>query len=193
MEPVACTSMMWQQHLHIFQPHGTWHYTSTSKNSNVVFSIYSASYGVWSSQVPQLGHHVKMSIKEFMEQFLLDFHTCDIVIAKDFEHNHIIRAIHFKYLYKENQEVLWTKQLVVHKDHRNKGVATCKIWKLWTKSNAWPCHPYVVNVHKNLSVQHVDKLIQRNCLPCIQNDKIAFSLEKMCYVKIFLYRAHHGW
>lgn len=90
-----------------------------------MFSINSASYGVWSSQVPQLGHHVKMSIKEFMEQFLLDFHTRDIVIAKDFEHNHIIRAIHFKYLYKENQEVLWIKQLVVHKDHRNK----LKVWQ----------------------------------------------------------------
>jgi hypothetical protein len=133
---------------------------------------------------------VKTFVKKFMHQFLSEFHTCDIAIAKSLKINHIGQVIYFKYLYKENQEVLWIKQLVVHKEHCNKGVATCTIWKLWTKSNAWvSCHAYVANAHKDLSMKHVDKLIQRDCLPYIRKCKIAFSPEK-CVIQRRFYTKH---
>ena len=92
---------------------------------------------------------------------------------------------------------------MVREDHRNNGVATGMIQKLWIESNPWACglvscHPYAVKAleaatrkkcNKDLSAKHASELIQCSYVPYVQNCGIEFTTTT-CAIQTHFYIEH---
>ncbi len=134
--------------------------------------LYSNNYGMWSDNNPnQLKGQVKLSKDRIREMLYVD--ETALYYARDIENNQIVGyAIalrkHIKYL----GVFSWVTQLVVHKSHRNQGIAENLLFSIWGLSDdyAWgiiTSNPYAVRA--------LEKATRRRSVPI----KIKKKIEKI--------------
>jgi hypothetical protein len=139
--------------------------------------LFSFHYGIWKN-----GQRVKMNSSFLQKNYFYD--NCHLITA--FQSNLIGHCFYRRFYYPPGDGyVLWITQLVVHKNYRNKGIATrlCKeMLKRHTNIFAYgvvTSHPYCVRalldkkkINKKLILQHSQQLIHFSNINYIQNKKI---------------------
>lgn len=138
-------------------------------------TLYSNHYGIWESDNSQnLTGKVKLSPKRIRE--ILNIDNTDLYYAIDTQNNKIVGyAIALRKRIKYLGVFSWVTQLVVHSEHRKKGIAKNLLFSIWGLSNdyAWgivTSNPYAVRA--------LEKATRRRSIPL----KIKRKIDKIIMV-----------
>ncbi len=109
-------------------------------------SFYSHHYGIWGSKGVRPGENVQLSAKKLSEWLSAD--DTYVYVARKSELL-VGYAIALVTKSSQNEIITWVTQLVVHKEHRHRGVAKNLLFSIWGFSDhyAWgivSANPYAV-------------------------------------------------
>lgn len=131
--------------------------------------LFSNHYGTWSNSNPyNLSGNIKLSSNRIKK--LLNIDDTDLYYAIDVDTNQMVGyAIALRKNIKRLGVFSWVTQLVVHKDHQHKGIATNLLFSIWGLSNdyAWgivTSNPYAVRA--------LEKATRRRSIPLMIKKKI---------------------
>lgn len=171
---------------------------------NEMVNLYSNHYGTWSKKGIRPGNNIRLSAKKLEEWLKSDYVTVYYALLED--KTLIGYAIAFSKKEKDYGVITWVTQLVVHKEHRKKGIAERLLFSIWGFSDhyAWgivSANPYAIRALEKATRRRTKTIrIKKNSkkllsvgklnIPFVHEDTILCVDEKQSVINTEFYVDH---